>query len=61
MLCFKHWSLFLNAGVVGSVESNETFLHRLIDVAMFRVIADTGNLATGIVDFGCLSEIELQE
>jgi lipopolysaccharide transport system ATP-binding protein len=52
---------FLNAGVVGSVESNETFLHRLIDVAMFRVIADTGNLATGIVDFGCFSEIELQE
>lgn len=47
--------------MVGSVESNETFLHRLIDVAMFRVIADTGNLATGIVDFGCLSEIELQE
>ena len=48
---------FLNAGV----EGNETYLHRLIDVAMFRVIADTEHLATGVVDFGCFPEIELQE
>jgi lipopolysaccharide transport system ATP-binding protein len=48
---------FLNAGVQG----NETYLHRLIDVAMFRVIADAEHLATGVVDFGCFPEIELQE
>jgi len=51
---------FLNAGVVGNIEGNDTYLHRLIDVAMFRVIADAGNLATGVVDFGCFPEVELQ-
>lgn len=52
---------FLNAGVVGDVDGSETYLHRLIDIAMFRVQPDTGNLATGIVDFGCYPEIELQQ
>ena len=50
---------FLNAGVVGDVDGVETYLHRLIDIAMFRVLPDTENLATGIVDFGCYAEIEL--
>jgi len=52
---------FLNAGVVGDVDGRETYLHRLIDIAMFRVQPDTENLATGIVDFGCYPEIELQQ
>lgn len=52
---------FLNAGVVGDVDGSETFLHRLVDVAMFRVQPDTENLATGIVDFGCYPELELQQ
>jgi len=51
---------FLNAGVVGDVDGSETFLHRSIDIAMFRVQPDTENLATGIVDFGCYPDIELQ-
>jgi lipopolysaccharide transport system ATP-binding protein len=51
---------FLNAGVVGEVDGSETYLHRLIDIAMFRVQPDSDNLATGIVDFGCYPEIELQ-
>lgn len=51
---------FLNAGVLGEVSGAETYLHRLIDIAMFRVIADVANLATGIVDFSCYSELELQ-
>jgi len=51
---------FLNAGVVGDVNGAETYLHRLIDIAMFRVQPDTENLATGIIDFGCYPEIELQ-
>jgi lipopolysaccharide transport system ATP-binding protein len=44
---------FLNAGVVGEINGMETYLHRFVDIAMFRVQPDTGNLATGIVDFGC--------
>ena len=52
---------FLNAGVVGDVDGSETYLHRLIDIAMFRVVSDAENLATGIVDFGCYPEIELQQ
>lgn len=51
---------FLNAGVVGDVDGSETYLHRLIDVAMFRVLPDAENFTTGIVDFGCYPEIELQ-
>lgn len=52
---------FLNAGVVGDVDGSETYLHRLIDIAMFRIVPDAENLATGIVDFGCYPEIELQQ
>lgn len=52
---------FLNAGVVGDVDGSETYLHRLIDIAMFRIVSDAENLATGIVDFGCYPEIELQQ
>jgi len=52
---------FLNAGVVGDINGNEIFLHRLIDIAMFRVLPDSENLATGIVDFGCYPEIELRQ
>lgn len=42
---------FLNAGVRGRVGEEETFLDRLIDAAMFRVIPDPDRLATGLVDF----------
>jgi lipopolysaccharide transport system ATP-binding protein len=52
---------FLNAGVTGSVNGNDIYLHRLIDIAMFRVMPDTENLATGIIDFGCYPEFEVSE
>nr|WP_315430465.1 ABC transporter ATP-binding protein [uncultured Albidiferax sp.] len=52
---------FLNAGVIGDVNGTETYLHRLIDIAMFRVQPNIGSLTTGIVDFGCYPEIELQQ
>ena len=52
---------FLNAGVSGDINGTETYLHRLIDIAMFRVQPNTGSLTTGIVDFGCYPEIELQQ
>ena len=45
---------FLNAGVTGSVEdSEETYLDRLVDAAMFRVQANPASIATGTVDFEC--------
>jgi len=50
---------FLNAGVVGDLNGSETYLHRLIDVAMFRVIAETGNLATGIIDLSCIPLVKM--
>lgn len=48
---------FLNAGVVGEINGSETYLHRLIDVAMFRVVSENENLSTGIVDFSCVSSL----
>lgn len=60
--CVLHAGVyFLNAGVVGDVAGCEGYLHRLIDIAMFRVLPDTESLATGIVDFGCYPEVELQQ
>lgn len=50
---------FLNAGVDGVVNGRQTYLHRLIDVAMFRVQPGPESFATGIVDFGCQLEFEL--
>jgi lipopolysaccharide transport system ATP-binding protein len=51
---------FLNAGVVGDLNGSETYLHRLIDVAMFRVMSESENLATGIIDFSCVPRINLE-
>jgi lipopolysaccharide transport system ATP-binding protein len=42
---------FLNAGVYGLVDGNETYLHRLIDALIFRVQPDEEMHASGIVDF----------
>lgn len=50
---------FLNAGVQGEVGGVETFLHRLIDIAMFRVAPEIDDLATGTVDFACYPDLEL--
>lgn len=44
---------FLNAGVVGDINGSETYLHRLIDIAMFRVLTEADRVATGMVDFAC--------
>ena len=49
---------FLNAGVLGEINGSETYLHRLIDVAMFRVMSEAANMATGIVDFSCAPRIK---
>jgi lipopolysaccharide transport system ATP-binding protein len=52
---------FLNAGVVGDMHGSETFLHRLVDVAMFRVLSEADSLATGVIDFHCRPKIEISE
>lgn len=49
---------FLNAGLMGTVNGNEVYLHRLIDVAMFRVLVESETLMTGIVDFNCTHSLK---
>lgn len=48
---------FLNAGVLGFVGDEETYLHRVIDAAMFRVLPEENQTATGFVEFHCTSDI----
>ena len=48
---------FLNAGVVGTIANEETYLHRILDACMFRVVPVSNSLASGIVDFNCVANI----
>jgi len=45
-------TFFLNAGVYGTIDGNDTYLHRLIDAVMFKVQEEGRILSSGIVDFG---------
>lgn len=49
---------FMNAGVVGDLHGTETYLHRIVDAAMFRVMAESNRTATGIIDFACVPHIK---
>lgn len=49
---------FLNAGVTAIDAEGETYLDRLIDAAMFRIMPDSEMLATGTIDFNMESEFE---
>lgn len=51
---------FLNAGVLGEIDGQETYLHRLIDVDMFRVLSESESLGTGIMDFCCKPNVRLE-
>lgn len=42
---------FLNAGVKGVEGNEETYLHRILDALMIRVMPESEQQATGIVDF----------
>jgi len=42
---------FMNAGVLSSIEGEETYLARIMDAVMFRVAPVEYQLATGTVDF----------
>lgn len=52
---------FLNAGVVGTIDGTEVFLHRIHDVAMFRVQPEEDILTTGTIDFLIEPHISLLE
>lgn len=43
---------FLNAGVTGADGLEETYLHRVLDICIFRVLPLKGDRATALVDFG---------
>ena len=48
---------FLNAGVTGESKGAEGYLHRMVDIAMFRVMAEYDDLSTCYVDFNCSSKV----
>lgn len=50
---------FLNAGVTGIDFEDEIYLHRVLDICMFKVLPLEYNNSTVIVDFNCMIEIEL--
>jgi lipopolysaccharide transport system ATP-binding protein len=52
--CFlNEGTYFLNAGVSGMVGEYPTNLHRVVDLAMFKVVPDPESSVTGMVDFVC--------
>jgi len=51
---------FMNAGVTAAVPEGETYLDRIIDVLMFRVMHDSDRVATGTVDFHVLPDLSVE-
>ncbi len=52
---------FLNSGVRGVIGEEETFLHRVLDLHMFRVLPVSDNHATAMVDFSCVAELQVSQ
>jgi lipopolysaccharide transport system ATP-binding protein len=52
---------FLNAGVVGTIGTEETYLHRILDAYMFRVLPVSNNISTGLVYLNVRPEIVFTE
>lgn len=53
---------FLNAGVIGVIDDEERFLHRITDLSMFKVHRSSdSSSATGLVDLSCFPEISIQQ
>lgn len=50
---------FMNAGVTAHDQDGETFLDRLIDALMFRVMPEGERIGTGTIDFGIEPTIQL--
>jgi lipopolysaccharide transport system ATP-binding protein len=49
----------MNAGVTAHDQEGETFLDRLIDALMFRVLPEDGRVGTGIIDFSVDPSVRL--
>jgi lipopolysaccharide transport system ATP-binding protein len=52
-------SYFLNAGATGIDREGEVYLHRVLDLYMFKVMPVSDNTATVIIDFNCVAEIDI--
>lgn len=52
---------FVNTGVFGVVDGREGYLHRMIDVLMFRVLYEDGRTSSGILDCFGDPQITFQE
>lgn len=50
---------YLNAGVLGEVDGESRFLHRILDAMVIRVLPTDTFTATGFVDFGISPQIQL--
>jgi lipopolysaccharide transport system ATP-binding protein len=48
---------FLNAGVLGSIDDNEMYLHRILDCVCFRVIDGEASSSNGFVNFDIFPRI----
>ncbi len=51
---------FMNAGVMGIKNSEETYLHRMVDALMFTVAPEGDALATGFVDFSTGASVKVE-
>lgn len=49
---------FLNAGVGADIGAGETYMHRVVDAAMFRVAPEPDDRMTGMVDFAITSRVQ---
>ena len=45
-------TFFINAGIMGILNGERTYLHRLVDVVQFRVLPATNLFAAGMIAFG---------
>ena len=50
---------FTNAGVTGGEGGSDTVLHRMLDAFAFKVLPESDDMSTAIVDFGCKSSVNL--
>ena len=52
-------TFFINAGVMGILDGESTYLHRLVDVVQFRVLPATGLHAAGLIAFGNVGIVDI--
>ena len=51
---------FMNSGVLGIINGEETFLHRKIDTVVFRVLPNPRSLSTETVNFNIKAEVVIK-